>query len=192
MVTWKHVALAVVIAPIALIGYVRLSKEMRYPHVDPAPFIPGGLRAIMMGMGEPLEIHGYNSAAVRSARFDGNLPTILRELGLEYLNDLHRLKGRGDGYGEWQETPIDVERLTREAPEDAEVLAAMKTACSLHRDKSRASKEYNYSHEHCYDLAEAEQGGGMFYAHGERKFLLLNPKRASMHMAFAGPYTGRE
>ncbi|MGO6698167.1 hypothetical protein ELI49_31070 [Rhizobium ruizarguesonis] len=130
--------------------------------------------------GQGLTLSGYKGAAVRTIALAKNLNIIIDELGIDYLNDLRRAKGRDDGYAEWTETPIDIADLQRTSPKDAAVLAALQKRCDGQQDQIF----------YCDGLKRAKKSPGLFFTHGDGRIVILEPKKLEMHVAFAGPYTG--
>lgn len=179
----KWFLLAIVIIPIAILGrawFTNSAYMKRPPKMDVRAMLPTGLRIGSFGWGEKLKLSEYRSAGVNTVDLAKNLNLIISELGLDYLNDLHRLKGADDGYAPWSESPIDVATMLRDAPLDAALLVSFQQKCA-------SNKEREF---YCEALKRAESKAGIFYTYGEGRLLLLDAKANDLHFAFAGPHTG--
>jgi hypothetical protein len=154
----------------------------RAPRVDARKFVPGGIRTEHgFQSGLDIKIPEYRAAGVRAFQLAKNLDDIIEELGLDYLNDLKRLRGEGDGYTDWSESPIDIESMKRGSPAEAAILISFQEACTDQRRKDSSM---------CLSLNSAKAGRGIFFALGNRRIILLDPKRRELQIAYAGPHTG--
>tara|TARA_R110000850_G_scaffold8888_24_gene32689 strand:- start:1277 stop:1714 length:438 start_codon:yes stop_codon:yes gene_type:complete len=143
--------------------------------------IPTGLRTTGGASGGGIKLDGYRSAGIRYFNLAENLDIIISELGLEYLNSLRSLKGGDDGYVEWSESPIDLIKLERDAPQVAAVLSSLRNEC----DTNKTVKSY------CFALEKAEKQKGLYYTYGTDEFLFMHAKALALSIVFSGPYTGK-
>jgi hypothetical protein len=154
----------------------------RPPDVDVKSILPGGIRtAHDFGSGSYIKVPQYKAAGVRTFELAKNVDLIVKELGLDYLSGLKRLRGQNDGFMDWSESPIDFERLRGTSDINAVVVQSLQKTCSDYRNKNNS---------YCIALKRARIETGYFFTYADSRIVILDPRSRGIHIAYSGPYTG--